>query len=129
MGVNPSTAPKIANPMIEAMTEGIRASTSKSLRYKILGSENGASQRRAEDRADARTDADGDRDPRVGRGEVELTGQQRSEPGADLGGGPLTSRRSARSDRDRGRDDLDERDRPRIPFGLWWTASIAASVP
>ena len=35
MGVNPSTAPKMANPMIDAMTDGIRASTSKSLRYRI----------------------------------------------------------------------------------------------
>ena len=75
-----------------------------------LGAEDGAAERRPEDRPDAGRHPDRDRDPRIARVEVEQAPEVGPEPGADLGGRTLAPAGPARSDRDGRGDQLDERD-------------------
>ncbi len=75
-----------------------------------LGPEDGAAERRAEDRPDTGGHAHRDRDPRIACVEVERPAEEGPEPRADLGGRPLAAARSARSDRDRRGDQLHQRD-------------------
>ena len=57
--------------------------------------QNGAAERRPEDGPDAGRHAHRDGDPRITRVEIEDTPEEGAEAGADLGGRPLASARSA----------------------------------
>ena len=92
------------------MNDGKRASDSMSSRYSSSAPEDRAAERRPEDRADPGRHADRDGDPGVPRLEIEETAEERPEARADLGGGPLTPAGTTRADRDRGCDELDQRD-------------------
>jgi hypothetical protein len=97
---------RVANPRSDETRQQRRGV--KVVAVEDLGGQYRAAQRRAEDRPDPRTDSGRDRHPGVDCVEVEHPSQQRTEPGADLAGRAFTSTRTARSNRQRRRHQLDQ---------------------
>ena len=80
------------------------------LAVRDLDRQHGTAERGPEDRADPGAHARADGDPRIAGVEVQDAGEERAEPGADLGGRAFPTAGAARADRDRRGDELDERD-------------------
>ena len=95
-----------------------------------LGPEDGAAERRPEDRADAGGHADRDRDPRITRVEVQQLGRGNDpNPALIWAVGSLATARAAGADGDGRGDELDERDAAPDAARAVVNAAIAASVP
>ena len=109
-GCQPEKRPNTQYETTLASPAGRITSLSNSVeRVEHFGGEDRAGQRGAEDRADARAHAGRHEHPPFRRAEPQQIAQERAKAGADLSDRPLAPAGTARAERNRTGDDLDER--------------------